>query len=166
MLNNNSKKKKKHTYIYTPLAGKSYYTYFEKEIGGTVYIFNKYGTAFDLFIITKNGEKKLGMRNILVKNTNHDKYLYFSPMTFKSQKDELLKRYIMSGMKFSKDYKSLDINSQKYGGPYFEYDMEFEINKNISNEYTKDEKECVLSCIKHKHLLWCPKGFSTIYKLE
>ncbi len=166
MINNNSKKKNRKLQLISPFAGKSYYTYFEKEIGGTVYIFNKNGTAFDLFIITKNGEKKLGMKNILVKNTSHNKYLFFSPMTFKTQKDEILKRFIITGMKFSKDYKSLDVDSRKYGGPYFEYDMEFEINKNISNEYSKDEKECVLSCIKHKHLLWCPEGFPTIYRLE
>ena len=105
------------------------------------------------------------MKNIPILNLFNNKHQYYSPMVFKKNKVLVLKKFIMTGMKSNEDYTSIDVNSNKYGGPLFTYNMEFEINKNVINQYSKDEKKFIQLCLNYDKITPPSSNFNTNYNL-
>lgn len=126
------------------------------------YAFNSNGTAYNLNIV-KDGNTFTAVPNIEIVQSNIDKYLYFSPMIF-PKNNKLIVRYVQTGMKFNKNYTSID-TGYKIGGPFFQFALDNEVGKNFYKGYSKNKQELMKKNFESGQLLFAPDSYPTIFKV-
>jgi hypothetical protein len=104
------------------------------------YAFNHDGTGYDLNLILSTGAFSTPVPDIEIAQSIDDSYLYFSPMIF-PENSNIIVRYVQTGMRFSRDYGSINIDyfDNGPGGPFFQFNKDtvegYDAFTKLSNYY-------------------------------
>lgn len=151
-----------------PFAG-YVYEFIAPNDGGTwQYAFNQDGTAYDLnFKVAGETSFTTPVPDIEIAQSIDDPYLYFSPMIFPNNSNVIV-RYVQTGMRFSRDYGSINIDYDTVGGPFFEFNKDNEYGQkafsNLHSEYHNDIQTIMQTNFDNSYIVIAPSSYSTIIR--